>query len=175
MFINTKTNKYPYTEADWREFLASRHTSARPLRDMPAERLADFDLAIVQPVSRPTIDTMTQAVTEGAPALVDGVWVQVWDVTELTDEEKADRLQAKREGMTLTPFQARAVLSYSGMLGNVMALMAHEDTPDMIKIAWEYASEFRRMSPAILGMAGALGLTDEQLDSMFEQGSQIEV
>ena len=45
----------------------------------------------------------------------------------------------------------------------------------MIKIAWEYASEFRRLSPAILGMAGALGLTDEQLDSMFEQGSQIEV
>jgi hypothetical protein len=58
---------------------------------MPAERLAEYDIAPVQPVPRPTIDTMTQAVTEGEPALVDGVYLQTWLIVDrdLEDAKKS--------------------------------------------------------------------------------------
>jgi hypothetical protein len=67
----------------------------------------------------------------------------------------------------VTRFQARAALLQSDFLEEVEAVMSHEDTDAMAKLAWTDAQEFYRQSPTILGMAGVIGLTDKELDELF--------
>lgn len=75
---------------------------------------------------------------------------------------------------TVTRFQARAALHLAGLLPSVEALMADPQTDALARLAWTDAQEFRRTSPTVLSMAGALGLTDEQLDALFTTAAEIE-
>ncbi len=72
------------------------------------------------------------------------------------------------------PYQARAALLAADLLDDVEALIADPETDRAIKIAWEYASEFKRESPFIEQMAGALGLTEQQVDELFIAAAQVE-
>lgn len=76
--------------------------------------------------------------------------------------------------VSVSRFQARAALHLSGILTTVEALMSAPETDMLAKLAWQDAQEFRRNSPTVLAMAGALGLTDEQLDQLFEVAKSIE-
>lgn len=71
-------------------------------------------------------------------------------------------------------FQARAALHLAGMLESVEAMMAAQDTPMLAKLAWQDAQEFKRTSPTITAMAGALGLTDAQVDALFTTAAGID-
>ena len=71
-------------------------------------------------------------------------------------------------------FQARAALHNAGLFPAVEALMAHEDTPMIVKLAWTDAQEFRRTSPTVQALAGAMNLTDEQVDALFVAAAGIE-
>lgn len=82
-----------------------------------------------------------------------------------------ERLRRKRNLMSITPFQARAVLIQMGLMPQVEAIIAQADP--IAKAAWEFATVFERSSPTLNSLAGALGLTDEQLDAMFEAGAKI--
>lgn len=64
-------------------------------------------------------------------------------------------------------FQARAALLGAGLLAAVEALMADPATPAVARLAWADAQEFKRHSPTVRAMAGALGLTDAQIDGLF--------
>lgn len=75
---------------------------------------------------------------------------------------------------SVTRFQARAAIHLAGLLEQVEALMAHPDTPMLAKLAWQDAQEFKRTSPTVLAMAGALGLTEAQIDDLFTTASGIE-
>lgn len=87
----------------------------------------------------------------------------------------AERELAKwREGMVVSRFQARAVLRQMGLREQVDALVDDPETDPLVVDAWNDAQEFRRTSPTIAMFAGELGLTDEQVDEMFEQAAQIE-
>lgn len=52
--------------------------------------LAEWGVYPVVNAERPQVDH-TKNVVEGTPDLVEGVWVQVWDVTDATAAEIADR------------------------------------------------------------------------------------
>lgn len=72
--------------------------------------------------------------------------------------------------------QARLALHTAGLLSNVNATLAgitDEDTRVKAQIEWEYATEVDRSSSLLAAMKGALGLTDEQLDSLFVSASQL--
>lgn len=71
-------------------------------------------------------------------------------------------------------FQARAALHLAGLLDDVEAMMALPETPVLAKLAWADAQEFKRDSPSLLGIAGALGLTETQLDDLFTTAAGIE-
>lgn len=73
----------------------------------------------------------------------------------------------------VTPFQAKAALLQAGLLPSVEA--AIEAADPVVRLAWEYALEFRRTSPAVQGLAQAMGWTEEQLDGLFEMAATIEV
>lgn len=70
-------------------------------------------------------------------------------------------------------FQAKAALLSAGLLSQVETLIADPSTDIMTKLAWNEAIEFNRNSPTVLGLAKALGLTDEQVDALFVAAAQI--
>lgn len=74
--------------------------------------------------------------------------------------------------LVVSRFQARAALHLAGLLPSVEAAVAQAD--DLTKLAWNDAIEFRRTSPALLGLASALNLTEQQLDDLFVTAAQIE-
>lgn len=71
-------------------------------------------------------------------------------------------------------FQARAALHMAGLLDDVEAMMAAPETPVLAKLAWADAQEFKRTSPSLLGISGALALTDARLDDLFTTAAGIE-
>jgi hypothetical protein len=80
----------------------------------------------------------------------------------------------KRQQMVVSRFQAKAALAQAGLLDSVEALMADTSTPIVARLAWQDALEFRRLSPTIQTMGHALGLTDAQMDQLFEVAKTIE-
>ncbi len=70
---------------------------------------------------------------------------------------------------SVTMRQARLTLLQSGLLTQVNAAIANMPGAegDAARIEWEYAQEARRDSPLLAQLAGALGLSDAQLDDLF--------
>jgi hypothetical protein len=86
------------------------------------------------------------------------------------DAYEANKLAKKREGMVVTMRQARLALSQAGKLTMVNEAIAVMDEPDKtaVSIEWEYGSTVERVSPWIDTMATALGMTDVEMDALFE-------
>lgn len=68
-------------------------------------------------------------------------------------------------------FQARAALHLAGLLPDVETAIAAADP--LVQMAWADAQEFRRDSPTIVAMAGALGLSESEVDELFTSAAQI--
>lgn len=101
-----------------------------------------------------------------APSGVGRGWL--YDGTEFSEPEQPARVPEK-----VTPFQARAALRAAGLLDQVEAIVSAADATT--QDAWEYATEFRRTSPLLNGLAQQLGMTDQQLDQLFIASAAIEV
>ena len=98
----------------------------------------------------------------------------LWDGESFAPPEAdpAEALAAERAGMVCSRFQAKAALHLAGLLPQVEAAIANADP--LTQLAWAEAVEYSRHSPAILTLAGALELTDEQVDDLFRTAMQIE-
>jgi len=72
----------------------------------------------------------------------------------------------------VTAYQAKIQLSRSGLYDSVVTTVNTSDNPEL-KVAWEVATSFERNSPFILALQPELGLTDAQVDDLFQQASQI--
>lgn len=90
------------------------------------------------------------------------------------DELAAERLISWREGAEVSAFQAEQALADFGHLARVETLMNDPATSEKTRRAWSKAQVCRRMSPTVLEMATALGLTEAQLDALFEHAGTIE-
>ena len=82
-------------------------------------------------------------------------------------------LQQQRAQAVVSPFQARAALAAAGLLAQVEAIVADPATPDLVRLAWHYASEFRRDSPTLAALASQLALDDTALDELFATAAGI--
>jgi hypothetical protein len=63
------------------------------------------------------------------------------------------------------------MLLQAGYWEDVSAHLA--DADPVTQLAWETAQEFERLSPTILELAGALGISDTELDDLFRFASTI--
>jgi len=72
----------------------------------------------------------------------------------------------------VTAYQAKIQLSRSGLYDSVVTTVNTSDNPEL-KIAWEVATSFERNSLFILALQPELGLTDAQVDDLFQQASLI--
>ena len=80
---------------------------------------------------------------------------------ELTPEELLD---AERKIMRCSALQGRMVLAQMDQIAAVEALIAQADAAT--QVAWEYAVEWQRNSPMMLGLAATM-FTPEQMDDLF--------
>ncbi len=115
------------------------------------------------------IDVPPPNVPQGKVALWQNGWVFVNPPEPEQEEPPLDGVP-----QVVTRFQARAALHLAGLLTTVESLMTDPQTDMLARLAWQDAQEFRRQSPTVLSMAGALGLTDEQLDALFTTAAGIE-
>lgn len=106
------------------------------------------------------------------PALSDGEYAVVgrggWSVTATPPPAVVAPVPA-----SVTRFQARAALHLAGHLASVEAAMADPGMDPLARLAWQDALEFVRVSPTVAGLAGALGLTDAQVDDLFRLAATI--
>ena len=109
---------------------------------------------------------------------VDGKWVQAWKEVDqfVADEEgtveekiaayEAQRAAERRATMACTPRQARLALASQGLYETVQTTVVA--ISDEARIEWEYATMVERTSPLIDAMKGSLGMSDEDLDNLFD-------
>lgn len=88
---------------------------------------------------------------------------------ELTPEEKRAAMP------NLTARQLRLGLLSLGKLNGVPTAISALPSPDkeQAEIEWQYASEFRRLHPLIVQLIPILSLTDEQVDTVWLEYSQV--
>lgn len=137
----------------------------------PSETLlAQYNVFSVVLTPQPEINPMAQRIEEATPVLFEGDWLQVWSVIDLTPEEIAQRLQERREAMIVSPRQARLALFSVDKLADVDAAIAALDEPtkSQVTIEWEYATTIERLSPWVIAMTGALGMSEAETDALFE-------
>jgi len=91
-------------------------------------------------------------------------------IEPLNDSEVAGIIQARREGMVVTMRQARLALLQQGLLANIQPAIDALDEPHRsgANIEWEYSQTVERTRPFVLTLGEALGLTDDDLDALFE-------
>ena len=85
----------------------------------------------------------------------------------------SDYLNNKRKEMVCSNYQARVVLYQVGMIDTIEQIMNSSGVDPLAKYAWEYATEFKRDSPFVLSIGSGIGLTDNQLDQLFEQARSV--
>lgn len=96
------------------------------------------------------------------------------DMVPVTDAE-AELIRAASRAplpaITITPRQIRQVLSAAGLRAQVESAIAagSQDLKDW----WEFASSFERNHPALVATARSMGITDSQIDALFEQASTL--
>ena len=82
------------------------------------------------------------------------------------DEIESDDLLAEVD-VEVTAAQARIALDSFGVYELVQGIVNHPDTPQSVKIKFEYTTTFRRNDPALLMIASKLEWGREKLDELF--------
>ena len=66
-----------------------------------------------------------------------------------------------------TKYKFRMALLNIGLLDDIESFIAATEDK-AVKIAWQYADEYRTDDPLVLGMGYALGKTDDEIRAVFE-------
>jgi len=136
---------------------------------MTAEQYAEWDMVPVAVDSEPELDGVYKELETVGPTLVDGVWTQGWLVVDRDPEDVLETVEAQRQGMRPTMRQARLALLQQGLLSSVDAAIAGlpDGQREAAVIEWEYGSEVERLSPLVVGLMPALGMSEEEIDDLF--------
>lgn len=160
-YLNTETMDYPVT--------IEKIKMANPLTLFPEPFEPIDPYVLVAPTEPPEHDPLTHRAQEAEPVLVDGEWIQAWEVVALTTEE----IESARRALvpaSVTRRQARQALLLAGLLDNVQP--AIDSIPDpvhrgMAQIEWDDSQAFERDRPLLIQIGMALGLDDAGLDALF--------
>jgi hypothetical protein len=144
-----------------------------PNTEWTDEVLQPFGYAVLHRPNTHPFPSENEILVDGEPYEEGGKWYLPYIVRPLTPEEIEIRLNNWRESAYCTPFQGRVALANAGLLEQIESIINVPETNQEVKIAWEYAIEWRRMSPMILSMSTALGLTDEQVDELFRSAQEV--
>ena len=116
---------------------------------------------LTRPVAMPAAPEGMMLADLGDGEMIDGVWWQKWTALPLPPPGVPQ---------SVTPVQARLALIEAGMLDAVEALMADHAT-SAERMVWEYALDIPRTSPMISKWAALLGMSDAQVDELFQRAA----
>ena len=74
-------------------------TVFQPAHTLTPEQAEQFRVYPLTPAEAPAYNPITHAVRPADPALIDGQWVQQWDVFQLSDAEIAERTEALKTSL----------------------------------------------------------------------------
>jgi hypothetical protein len=63
-------------------------------KTIPDSVLADYNVYPLQATTQPSVD-YTKNVAEGTPELIEGIWTQVWSITDASQEDIDVRLESQ--------------------------------------------------------------------------------
>lgn len=150
---------YPYTLTDLRR----DNPGVSFPRDLTNFDTSDWHCHPVQPTDAPTAPG--KVAERDAPELVDGLWHERWVLTDAPPPAVPDRVTMR---------QARLALLGVGLLQHVepaIAAIPDPVTREAVQITWEYSTEVQRRNPFIGTLAGALGMTDADVDNLFRSAA----
>ena len=122
------------------------------------------------PVSEDRFADLFDGQAQGAQIVPgeDGAPVLLWP----TPPTEAELLAAWRAGTVVSAFQAKGALLNRGLLDDATA--AATAAGGLTLLAWQTATEYARLSPAIVALAPAIGITDPaDLDELFREAAVI--
>ena len=122
------------------------------------------------PVSEADYAALFEGQSQGAQIVPgpDGAPTLLWP----TPPTEAELLAAWRERTTVSAFQAKAALFNRGLLDAANA--AATGAGGLTLLAWQTATEYPRLSPAIVTLAPVIGITDPaDLDELFREAALI--
>ena len=102
------------------------------------------------------------------PDFLDGHTFLEYDNGFITQAPVEEQVVVVPQSITMR--QARLQLLDDGLLDEVETLVSQDRK---WQIEWEYANEVERTSPLIEAIKSSLGLTDEQIDTMFIEASKL--
>lgn len=88
MYINTKTNQYPYT---LEQLIQDNPNTSFP-DVISVAALSGYSLQQVSTCDKPPHDAVTHTVIESAPVNIAGEWHQQWQIVELDAKTQEDNL-----------------------------------------------------------------------------------
>jgi len=118
MFVKTtngQLDQYPYTVGNLRRDNPNTSFPKRPSDAM----LAEWGMQPVTKADRPDVDH-TKNLTEGTPVLNGDAWTQVWEVTDATAEEIAQRTEDQASSVRSTRDQLIADTDWMALSDNTL-------------------------------------------------------
>jgi hypothetical protein len=157
-----------------------------PNTSFPTPFVAQEEFTLVFDTPKPETTELQVAYQDGTEIDSKGNRVIKWSIRDMFSdyvneegvavtkaEQESEYLERKRKELvpkTITPRQARLALLQATLLDEVEAMVA---TDKSMGIWWEYSLEIERNSEHIINAGLALGLTEEQLDNLFTEGSKL--
>ena len=133
-----------------------------------------------RPLTEDDADALVGSVDAATIAQLDTAIAAIETLTKERDEALAANavLQSRIDDLESTPTiptissrQGKLILLQAGLLAKVKAAVDAAD--ETVQIYWSDSVEWHRNDTVLVGMASKLGLTDEQLDSLFEQAASL--
>ena len=112
---NGNVESYPYTIGNLRKDNPNTSFPKNPSDEL----LEGLGMFRVTKVDRPEYD-YTKNIAEGTPVQVNGVWTQVWDVTDASAEEIAERTEQQAQNMRAERDRLIADTDYLALSDNTL-------------------------------------------------------
>jgi hypothetical protein len=144
----------------------------------------------VDPVlASPKPDVGDYEVAVGDGAVKDGDnWVEAWKVqpmfAQYVDEDgkavsveqqiaeyESNKLQKRREAMTVSNVDLRLAMNEEGVYGAVEGAMAKSTNTTELEIQWTFSSTINRLDPWVVEITSALDMTEDQVDNLFSKAA----
>ena len=140
----------------------------RPLTEQEADDLlgtVESDLITQLTATNESVISLTNE-RDGAIEVIASLQSRVAEL-----QKQIDELTAKPTTPTITARQGKLSLLRAGLLDSVKTAVAKAD--ESVQIYWTESTEWHRDDKVLVGMATQLGLTNEQLDSLFAQAATL--
>jgi hypothetical protein len=86
-------------------------------------------------------------------------------------EYESNKLQKRREAMTVSNVDLRLAMNEEGVYGAVEGAMAKSTNTTELEIQWTFSSTINRLDPWVVEITSALDMTEDQVDNLFSKAA----